>query len=136
MVENSWKEKARKWYKEAKEDLEKAIKDLHDGDYRYCCFWSQQSIEKLLKAIYYSRGEIRKGHDLTKLLKGLGRYNIEVQNLVEDARTLSLEYMLTRYPNSREMIGEGVMYNTNHAEEILRSVNRLWQGLEKELTLE
>ena len=56
-----------KWFAQALRDLRTAENSLNSGDYYACAFWSQQAVEKALKALLISRGKVVRGHDLVEL---------------------------------------------------------------------
>ncbi len=47
---------AMRWLKQAEKDLTTARNSLNAGDYEWACFQSQQSAEKALKSVLYSKG--------------------------------------------------------------------------------
>lgn len=71
---------------------------LHEaGDYYASVFFSQQSSEKALKALWMVRErETIHTHNLVRLGKGLGAG----EQLMRGLRRLSPEYIMTRYPNA------------------------------------
>ena len=66
-------EEAKRWLKQAMEDLKWAKYLLKEGAYYLVCFLSQQIAEKSLKAyLYYKGEEIVIGHSIHKLCKRAG----------------------------------------------------------------
>jgi len=54
-----------RWVKYAEEDLELAKYSFKMGKYRYACYFSQQAVEKLLKAfLIKNKIKIPKTHDI------------------------------------------------------------------------
>jgi len=96
---------AREWFKDAERDYNDAEEAIRNGKYIRACFYSHQAAEKIIKAFYYLKGRIIRGHNLVRLLKGLLNYGIKVDDLLEDAKKLNPHYSATRYPNARRRAG-------------------------------
>lgn len=95
-----WLDEARKWAEQAEFEFNQAEDLLNRGVYSYACFFAQQAAEKIVKAVYYHRGEERRGHMTRTLLLGLGRkYDVNVKDLVSLASELDKHYAASRYPN-------------------------------------
>jgi HEPN domain-containing protein len=89
-----------KWLKQAEADLKAAKDSLKDGNYEWSCFQSQQSGEKALKACLYEKGYTSIiTHSLKELFKECSKLNASFNMLSNDARTLDMFYIPTRYPN-------------------------------------
>ncbi len=89
-----------KWLAQALRDLRTAENSLNSGDYYACAFWSQQAVEKALKALLISRGgKVVKGHDLVEL-GYIIRYElrIDVSRIMDHLRELTMHYTVSRYP--------------------------------------
>ena len=85
----------KKWWEQAKDDLEKAAILLENKKYDGAAFFSQQAAEKALKALYLKKfNAIRKVHDLVFLSKKL---NLP-KDVIEKCDMLSKIYTETRYP--------------------------------------
>ena len=114
------------WVKQALADVKTAENCFKAGDYYACAFFSQQSVEKIMKALFMLRFRKMppKIHDLSKLsdLLKLPKY------LGSIARDLTPESITTRYPD----IAGGVpaeLYDKNKAQRILASSMRLLKWL-------
>jgi len=88
------------WVKYAEEDLEFAKYSFKIGKYRYTCYFSQQAVEKLLKAfLIKNKIKIPKTHDILELLDKCIEIDRDFEELYKlDLEKLSLFYTLTRYP--------------------------------------
>ncbi len=92
--------------KEAKRWVEKAEKDLKTAKFNYrgklfdvAAFFSQQTAEKALKAVYLKKfSKIKKIHDLVILGKEVGL----PQKYIDLCKELTAAYIYTRYPEIPE----------------------------------
>lgn len=93
------KEEVKRWWRKAKDDLEKAIILLKNKKYDGTIFFCQQSVEKGLKALSLKeKNQFRRIHDLVEL-------GIDVnlsQNLVDYCKELTQAYIYSRYPDIEE----------------------------------
>ena len=79
--------------------MEKARLDFKNQYYEWACFTSQQSVEKVIKAMALKLGLNLWGHSLTEMLTLLSK-KVEIEKTVRDqARLLDLYYIPPRYPN-------------------------------------
>ncbi len=109
------------WFEQAKIDFEKAKKDLEGGYYEWCCFTSQQSGEKAVKALIMKLGYTPWGHSITNLLKLL-KDKIEIpEDIIESSQLLDSYYIPTRYPNSFSEGKPSDYYNKKLAEEAINA---------------
>ncbi|MFQ6074567.1 MAG: HEPN domain-containing protein [Candidatus Bathyarchaeia archaeon] len=132
-----WLREAREWFSDAERDFREAEDRLSAEVYTEACFHSHQAAEKIIKAVYYSRGEVIIGHDLEGLLSGLEKYGLEVRDLMDDARELNPHYMTARYPDARRRYGLTFEdYNRDLAEECFRRMKRIWKRIKGSLILE
>lgn len=89
-------ETALKWYKQALHDLDMAEKNIAIEGYDVAAFLSQQSVEKLLKAIFVFEGiKIPRSHHIDELAQKLKIPD----SLLDDVLELTADYMLARYPD-------------------------------------
>lgn len=92
---NRWKD----WFEQGKRDFERALLDLEYKYYEWACFTSQQSAEKVLKAVALKLGLNIWGHSLTEIFNLLaGKIRIP-EELKDKAKLLDIYYIPTRYPN-------------------------------------
>ena len=88
-----------KWWKQAEIDLKSAKNSFKSKDYYVSSFLTQQSVEKVLKALYIKKFyELIKTHDLVFLATKLKL----PERLVELCDRLSKVYVLSRYPDASE----------------------------------
>ncbi len=94
---------ARRWLDAALDDLRHARYAEEGGFHSHACFSSQQSAEKAVKAVHYARGARAViGHSVRNLIERLDPRIPELDELLDDARELDLNYIPTRYPNGLE----------------------------------
>ncbi len=87
----------------AVDDLRHARYAEEGGFHSHACFSSQQAAEKAVKAVHYARGaRAVMGHSVRNLIERLDPRIAELDELLDDARELDLNYIPTRYPNGLE----------------------------------
>jgi HEPN domain-containing protein len=91
-------EELNKWFKQADHDLQMAKSIIEDGGYDTCAFLCQQAVEKYLKALYIHKNQKNppKTHHLDELAKVLSC----PEDILDIARELSSDYMISRYPDA------------------------------------
>jgi len=72
---------------------------LEFGSYEWACFAAQQAAEKAVKALYESRNMEVWGHSVSRMLENLEDELKPDSSLIEKAKELDRNYILTRYPN-------------------------------------
>jgi|SRR3989338_5156852 len=93
------KEEIKRWWRKAKDDLDKARILFKNKKYDGAAFFCQQSVEKGLKALYLKeKNRIKRVHDLVEL----GKDSNLPQNLIEYCKELTLAYIYSRYPDVKE----------------------------------
>jgi HEPN domain-containing protein len=91
---------AKRWLRQAENDLAFGELALREGFFAQACFVAQQTAEKALKSIAYGRGErLVIGHSIVELAAGLAVGIPELAKLRERAGLLDQYYVATRYPN-------------------------------------
>ena len=94
---------ARHWLDAAVDDLLHARYAEEGGFHSHACFSAQQAAEKAVKAVHYARGARAViGHSVRNLIERLDPRIPELDELLDDARELDLNYIPTRYPNGLE----------------------------------
>ncbi len=84
----------------AVDDLRHARYAEEGGFFPQACFSAQQAAEKAIKAVHYARGaRAVLGHSVRNLIERLDPGVPELDDLLDDARELDLNYIPTRYPN-------------------------------------
>lgn len=93
-------QEARRWLISAEEELEFARFSVDGGYGAQACFAAQQSAEKAVKAVHYAGGaRVVLGHSVRALIARLDPAVPGLRAVTEEARTLDLYYVPTRYPN-------------------------------------
>ena len=98
-----------RWYRQASFDLKAARWNREGGFHDTACFMAQQAAEKALKSLLYFRGARRTAlltHSLVEMVQELAASVPETPSeaplmaaLVDQARSLDLHYVPSRYPN-------------------------------------
>lgn len=118
---NRWKD----WYEQGKRDLGRAMLDLEHGYYEWACFTSQQSAEKVIKALALKYGLNMWGHSLTEMLKILSQ-QIEIKEEIKDnARLLDIYYIPPRYPNGFPSGKPADYFTEKQAKEAIDATNNI-----------
>lgn len=92
---NRWND----WLEQGRRDFGRAKLDLENKYYEWACFTSQQSAEKVLKALALKLGLNIWGHSLIEIINILTcKINIP-EELKDKAKLLDIYYIPTRYPN-------------------------------------
>ena len=95
------KEDARRWLRQAENDLAVARLILREGFFAQACFMSHQVAEKALKALAYNRGDrFVTGHSLIDLLSTLVTTYKQLAEHTKLAKALDRYYVPTRYPDA------------------------------------
>jgi HEPN domain-containing protein len=93
-------DEGRRWFLQAKQDLDDARYNSEGERYNIACFLSQQSAEKALKDFLYAEGEeMVWGHSVAELCKRATSMDKELEKVRRKAATLDKYYIPTRYPN-------------------------------------
>ncbi|MEW6069629.1 MAG: HEPN domain-containing protein [Candidatus Thermoplasmatota archaeon] len=118
------REEIKNWWEEARDDLKTAEYNLKGGRLKAAAFYSQQAVEKGLKALYIKRfKKLWKIHDLAEL----GR-KLKAPNEILDACVkISPAYIDTRYP------GVATFYTKEKVEELLKLAKKVLKWIEKNL---
>jgi len=91
---------ARRWWRQARRDLESADINAEHARHEVACFLCQQAAEKALKAFLYAQGESPVlGHSLLELSQRAGAYDPALVALRDAAKILDAYYIASRYPN-------------------------------------
>jgi HEPN domain-containing protein len=102
-----------RWYRQASSDLKAARWNREGGFHDTACFLAQQAAEKALKSLLYYRGARRTAlltHSLVEMVQELAGapdaasatetpQASAIAALVDQARSLDLHYVPSRYPN-------------------------------------
>ncbi len=95
------------WIREAEEDLDSA-RILHEhGKYRGACYHSQQSVEKVLKALIIEKGRRpERTHDIVELANAVRQGGWPLDFAVDEAVFLNSVYR-SRYPAEEGLLPYG-----------------------------
>jgi HEPN domain-containing protein len=102
MAEGRRAEEARRWFLQARHDLQAAAWNVQGGFNDTACFLAQQAVEKALKSLHYDLGSARKillTHSVVLLLEKATKKVPELGTCLESGRELDLHYVPSRYPN-------------------------------------
>ncbi|MBN2090124.1 HEPN domain-containing protein [candidate division KSB1 bacterium] len=96
------------WLARAKGDLALARIQLpEDAFFEDLCYHAQQAAEKAIKAVYvYRQIKFNYIHDLSELLNGLKKHDIEIPPEVDAAAELTVFAWEARYPGPVEPVTE------------------------------
>ncbi len=125
---------ARRWWKQAENDLGYAKLGLKEGYYAQACFQAHQVAEKALKAMYYGVHKLRyvPGHSLSKLAGGLD-LDLNDEDF-EQLNILDQYYIPTRYPNGLPDAAPFEVYTKRQAEEAVGAAENVLHLTEKRLS--
>ncbi|RMF90446.1 MAG: HEPN domain-containing protein [Methanobacteriota archaeon] len=124
------RKEAENWFKQATADLKTARDCLRTENYYACAFFSQQSVEKALKALFLIEKQETpsKSHNLLDLSLEL---NIPEEFLTV-ARELTPEFIITRYPDAAG--GAPVeLYDNSTAKDILEKAERFFAWIQEKI---
>ncbi|MEW5766384.1 MAG: HEPN domain-containing protein [bacterium] len=135
MSKENQRDEALRWLRQARLDLETAQILLENKRFAAACFFTHQSAEKALKAVWYYLDEEPWGHSVEKMIEGLTstEFKKRLLPLREDAIFLDRFYIPTRYPNGLPwpLIPEEAYFESDaqqsidKSQEIVREVERL-----------
>lgn len=99
-MKKSGEEEAKRWFQQAKRDLEDAVYLKEGQRYNLACFLSQQAAEKAIKAYLYSQGaEFVWGHSVAELINDAIQFDKSFVEVKKEGASLDKYYIPTRYPN-------------------------------------
>ncbi|MFQ6136926.1 MAG: HEPN domain-containing protein [Candidatus Hydrothermarchaeales archaeon] len=124
------RKEAENWFKQAKADLKTARDCLRTENYYACAFFSQQSLEKALKAWFLiEKKEVPpKTHNLLDISLEL---NIP-EKFLTIARELTPEFIITRYPDAAGG-APFELYDSSTAGDILEKAERFFAWLQEKI---
>lgn len=119
------------WWKQGKNDLEKARVLFNSKNFDGTAFFCQQAAEKSLKALilHKSREKDIEGHSLIYLGKRAG----VPDSFFSDLKKLSPQYFIARYPDVTEDVPYE-LYDEKLAKEFLNIAERVIAWIEKQLS--
>ncbi len=124
---------AEMWFRQAERDLKKAENDLVTGDWDSAAFWSQQAAEKALKALLIKAGVAYRGHELLELGRAVrSELELDVSEIEEDLRELTIHYVISRYPNAANAVPYE-LYDERKARELVERARRVVEWVRRNL---
>jgi len=121
------------WLKQARRDLRKALNDLKTEDWDSAAFWSQQASEKALKALLIAHGKMHRTHNLLELGEIVKQeLKLDVDEVWEDLRELTIHYTVSRYPNAANAL-PSQLYDEFKAKDLIRRAERILGWVEQNL---
>ena len=113
------------WLEQGERDIKRAMLDIQFEYYEWACFTSQQSAEKVVKALCLRIGIDVWGHSITTILKLLkGKIKVS-DDVIESAQLLDTFYIPARYPNGFSIGKPADYYNKGMAEEALGAADKI-----------
>ncbi|MDD5544824.1 MAG: HEPN domain-containing protein [Acidobacteriia bacterium] len=108
---------AERWLRTAEEDLHAARVLLEAQQHAQSCFYSQQSGEKAVKALWYLIDVDPWGHSVQKLIIDFPRKNDlpDLEKWISWGALLDKFYIPTRYPNGLPDLTPGQVYTREDA---------------------
>jgi HEPN domain-containing protein len=123
---------ANRWWRQASADFAFLPKVRELGKYDTCCFLSQQTSEKALKAFLYFQGEeLIFTHSIFKLCEIASRSEEEFLALREKVKQLDFYYVEARYPNAIDDVIPAEFYSDRDAEEAIEMTRNVINTVEK-----
>ena len=122
-----------KWLAQAFRDLRTTENSLNSGNYYACAFWSQQAVEKALKALLISRGRVVRGHDLVELgyiIKD--ELHVDVSRIMDNLRELTTHYTTAKYPDAANGVPYEI-YTEGMARRILEKAREVVEWVRQNL---
>ena len=96
-----FREFSKRYFKEAIKDFERARRALDFNDWPQAIFYSQQCVEKCVKAILEAFGEYWRNHGIilaSRLRQYIDRLGTDVEYVAEVLENLQEYYTRSRYP--------------------------------------
>jgi HEPN domain-containing protein len=113
------------WLRQARKDLQHALKSIDFGDYEWSCFSAQQAAEKGVKALYQALRAEAFGRSVSMLLNRLPRQYIPDEKMVNRAKVLDRHYIPARYPNFHSEGAPLDYYTREDAEEAVKIASEI-----------
>jgi HEPN domain-containing protein len=119
---------ARRWFLQASHDLNAVGWNIQGGFHSTACFLAQQAGEKGLKSLLYFLGGRRSAlltHSLVEMVQEAAARVGGIAEALEDARSLDLHYIPSRYPNGLPSGYPHRFYAKETAERALRAAEHI-----------
>ena len=124
---------ARRWWRQARRDLESADINAQHARHEVVCFLGQQAAAKALKAFLYAQGESPVlGHSLFDLTRRGAAYAPELAELREAAKILDSYYVSSRYPNGlTDDVAPLDFFDASDSQRALAAARRILDAVER-----
>jgi len=124
------REEVELWWKQALKDIEAAEINFKNKIYYVAAFLSQQAVEKALKALYIKK--LRKSPGNTHSLIYLGK-EVNIPNeLIENLRKLTPDFVISRYPDITQTLPYE-LYDEETSKEKIELAKEVLKWIEKQL---
>ena len=127
MSQSKNRREAERWLQTAEEDLRAAELLMQGRAFAQACFYSQQSGEKAVKALWHLIDADPWGHSVQKLIMDFPakRTLPDLERWIERAALLDKFYIPTRYPNGLPDLTPGQVYTREDAQRGLETARVL-----------
>jgi HEPN domain-containing protein len=122
------RKEAENWWQEALEELNVAERNLEIGMFSVTAFYSYQSVERALKALYIVK--MRKTPPRAHNLFELGNELKLPDKILDKCKTLNKEYTVSRYPDAVYGI-PSKLYTKEYTKSILGDAERVIDWIRK-----
>ena len=124
------KEEVNLWLRQSEKDFEVAEKNFKINEFYSAVFWSQQSAEKGLKAVYIFKNNSLppRIHDLVELCRLIKAPD----EIISNAGKLVVAYIFSRYPGAAPKIPEEY-YDKKKTEEHLSCAKEILEWVKKQI---
>jgi len=117
---------ARRWYRQAENDVDAADVLLSAEKYAQASFLAQQAAEKAMKAVWIAQDRDPWGHSIARLIQELPeRDHSAFDGLRDAALYLDKLYIPTRYPDALADLIPSEAYTEGEAEQACRHAHEL-----------
>lgn len=126
------KTEAQRWWRQSLSDYSILSALIEFNKYDTCCFLSQQTAEKALKAYLYNEGEeLLLTHSIFKLCDLAAQYNVKFSEIKHDVKSLDYYYVEARYPNAIDDVIPAEFYSHQDAEKAVKMASLVMDTIRK-----
>jgi len=125
------------WWRQAKEDLDTAFANYKIGKYYVCAFYSQQAVEKALKAVIIQ--ETRQMPPRVHKLLELGKIILskeQIKEIYDAIKKVDPGYILSRYPEFGVDKTPAELVDKRMAQDIFDQAERIILWLQKKFEMQ
>ena len=132
MSDEKLRNKAQRWYTQARDDVEAAQALLSARKYAQTCFYAQQAAEKGMKAVWFLLDLDPWGHSCARLIRDLpAATNEEFAKLLDTSLRLDKFYIPTRYPDALPDLIPAEAFTLDEARSAIRSAEAVLKQVQK-----